>query len=238
MSLAHSPVTRPLAVDRRMICRAYPAVNGAADCAGWDGQLHDLLPELQHDCNTGSNGWSTDEIEPNDHLHHRGDGAGNRRRRTDPRPLLRSGHPKAVRHLHIVRQHDLSAPDQDDHRALGLLHPCCGNWPHVRCRGGWARRRQGHAVVRQRLARFTGARPVSGGPVPAWPGRPQGRQRRELGRRRARHDARRLRQARLPGFCGSPVGGQRDPADRRVLDLLRGGLHRHGRARQAAPRRH
>ena len=77
-----------------------------------------------------------------------------------------------------------------------------------------------------------------GEPVRARRGRPQGRQRREFGHRRARHDAGRLRQARLPGFGDPPDGGQRDPADRRVLDLLRRRLRRDGRARQAGARRH
>ena len=54
-----------------------------------------------------------------------------------------------------------------------------------------------------------------------------------LGHRRARHDAGRLRQARVPGLGDPADGGQRDPADRRVLDLLRRRLRVDGRAGQA-----
>ncbi len=54
----------------------------------------------------------------------------------------------------------------------------------------------------------------------------------ELRHRRARHVARRLRQARVPGLGAPADGRQRDPADRRVLHLLRRRLRRHG---QPAP---
>ena len=65
---------------------------------------------------------------------------------------------------------------------------------------------------------------------------PQGGQRREFRDRRTCHDAGRLRQARLPGFGDPPDGGQRDPADRRILDILRRRLRGDGRARQAGAR--
>ena len=136
------------------------------------------------------------------------------------------------------RQHDLPAPDQNDHRAAGVLDTGRGHRPHVRRRRGRPRRRQGNAVVRQRLAGLADARPHPGQPVRARRRRPQGRQRRQFGDRRARHDAGRLRQARLPGFGDPSDGGERDPADRRLLDLLRRRLRRDGRTRQAGARRH
>ena len=136
------------------------------------------------------------------------------------------------------RQHDLPAPDQDDHRAAGVLDPGRRHRPHVRRGRGRAGRRQGHAVVRQRLAGVADARSGPGQPVRARRRRPQGCQRREFWHRRACHDAGRFRQARLPGFGDPSDGGERDPADRRLLDFLRRRLRRHGRACAPGARGH
>ena len=98
-------------------------------------------------------GQGRDEVESDDNLYRRGDGPGHRPRRHRPRPVPCTGDAETVRGVYLDRQHDLPAPDQDDHRTARILHPGGGNRPHVRRRRG----RGGSA-----------ARPCCGSSAPRW----------------------------------------------------------------------
>lgn len=194
--------------------------------------MHRRASCLQHVCHTRrTRGNNAHAIEPYDHVHSRGNGTGHCRWRTDPRPLRQPGHAETVRDLHLVRQHDLPAVDQDDYRAAGVLHTRRRHRPHVRRGRRRTRGREGAAVVRLRLIGVARAWPVAGERLRTGPRRSQGGRRRHLRHRRARDDAGRFRQACLPRLGGPPAGRERDPADRRVLCLLRRRLCRDRRAR-------
>ena len=144
------------------------------------------------------------------------------------------------RRLSEHRHRALPAPDQDDHRALGLFDIGRGDRAHGRRRGARPRRHPLDRLVHPRQPRFADARPDPRHLAPP-------RRRPELADA-ARHRGERRRNRRLQsqGFHQPPrprldLRGdehQRDPADRHLLGVLRGRAHRRRRKGQAdRPRR-
>ena len=123
---------------------------------------------------------------------------------------------------------------KDADRSAGVLHPGRRHRPHGRRGRRRARVRQGAGLVRHRLAGLAAARPVDGQPAAA--GHDLGLPLPDIGA------AANLATSKftLKDFISHVVptslrrghGQQRDPADRRVLDVLR---RRARRARRARP---
>ncbi|SQB84036.1 Uncharacterised protein [Clostridium sporogenes] len=143
------------------------------------------------------------------------------------------------RRLHLARVRRVPAADQDGDRPAGVLDARRRHRAHGRCVVGRARVREGARLVRHRVADLVAAGAADGEPAAT---------RREpraaaAGHRRVR--ASRDVQVHAEGFRrphGAEVdrrgdGEQRDPADRRVLDVLRRRARRTRRARQDPGRR-
>ena len=167
-------------------------------------------------------------------------GARHHRRLHDLHELPGQEDRHADRRLHLDPVGHLPAPDQDADRAAGVLDAGGRHRAHGRRRLGRPRLRQGARLVRHRFARLAGARPGARQPAAA-----RQEPRAAAARHRRRRPTSRPRQVHAEGFRQPPGaevvrrgdGQQRDPADRRVLDVLRRGAGGAGRERQDAGRR-
>ena len=154
--------------------------------------------------------------------------------------LARSEDGEDDRRLHLAVHRHLPAPDQDDHRAAGVLDPGGRRRAHGRHQGGRPHRRQGDGLVRRGLAGVAAAGPDPGQhPAARRQSQPAAARRRRFDQPQGRIAVDEgIRRASRAALDRRGDGHQRDPADRRVLVVLRRRLRGARRARPQAGRRH
>nr|GEU28155.1 hypothetical protein [Tanacetum cinerariifolium] len=146
--------------------------------------------------------------------------------------------PGRFRRDHVVADHGVPAPDQDDHRAAGVCHAGCRHCPHGRCKRSRPYRPENHGLVLPGVGDVAEPGPGAGQHLP-----PRRRAARPYVHRRVQHGHRGVQPV-AQGFRYPPGAGvhrrrhgqERDPADRRVLAVLRLRGRRHRRQGQGHDR--
>ncbi|ABA48783.1 hypothetical protein BURPS1710b_1997 [Burkholderia pseudomallei 1710b] len=184
--------------------------------------------------------WTPHEEKTQHHLVHRDcDDPRHRGWLRLPQRVSGSGDREGNRRLRLAAVRRVPASHQDDHRAARVRDADGRHRAHGRHRRRRPRRREGARLVLHRVVHLAAARPARRH-APAAGQSPEPAAARH--RRRRQPEDERVHAEGLRDPSGAEVdrrgdGEQRDPADRRVLDLLRHGAVRARRRRQAPDRR-